>query len=51
MVSNEQAIKKAETEYKKYQRETASTAEKDYLAGIKSVEKKVKKKVSPSKKK
>lgn len=52
-------MKKAEMEYKKYQAETLSTAEKDYLEGIKGLEKtlrqaqykKVKKKTSLSKKK
>lgn len=49
LVSNEQAKKKAETEYKKYQTETVSKAENDYLESIKAVEKKVKRKVKKSK--
>lgn len=47
-VSHEQAMKKAEVEYKKYQTETISKAEKDYLENIKSVEKTAKKKVRKS---
>lgn len=43
-VSSERAKKKAEAEYKKYQTETISKAEKAYLESIKAVEKKVKKK-------
>lgn len=49
-VSNERAIKKAEAEYKKYQTETISKTEKAYLASIKTVEKKVERKVKKSKK-
>lgn len=49
IVSNEQAMKKAETEYRKYQTETISKAEKDYLESIKAVEKKVGRKVKNSK--
>lgn len=41
-VSHEQAIRKAESEYKKYQQKTLSEAERDYLEMMKSVEKKVK---------
>lgn len=48
-VSNEQAVKKAEAEYRKYQTETISKAEKAYLESIKTAEKKVKKKVKKSK--
>jgi hypothetical protein len=44
-VSNEQAVKKAEAEYKKYQTETVSKAEEAYLESVKAVEKKVKRKV------
>jgi len=44
-VSNEQAVKKAEAEYKKYQTETVSKAEEAYLESVKGVEKKVKRKV------
>ena len=43
-VTNEQAKKKAEAEYRKYQTETVSKVEKAYLKGIKAVEQKVKKK-------
>lgn len=43
-VSNEQAIKKAETEYKKYQAKTVSKAEKAYWENVKAVEKKVRNK-------
>lgn len=41
-VSNEQAMKKATAEYKRYQTETVSKAEEAYLESIKAVEKKVK---------
>ncbi|PJE64375.1 MAG: cell filamentation protein Fic [Candidatus Ryanbacteria bacterium CG10_big_fil_rev_8_21_14_0_10_43_42] len=50
-VSHEKAIKKAESEYRKYQRETLSNAEKDYLESIKAVEHNAKKNISPLKKK
>ncbi|MEA2113256.1 MAG: virulence RhuM family protein [Patescibacteria group bacterium] len=50
-VSNKHAIKKAEAEYKKYQKATASKAEKDYLESIKTLEHKAKKNVSSFKKK
>lgn len=43
-VSHEQAMDKAESEYKKYQAKTFSLVEKDYLESIKAVEKKIKKK-------
>ena len=46
-VSHEQAIDKAESEYKKYQAKTLSSVEKDYLEAIKMVEKKIKKKTKP----
>jgi hypothetical protein len=45
-ISHKQALKKAETEYKKYQTETISKVEKEYLESVKEVEKKVKKKVN-----
>jgi hypothetical protein len=45
LVSKQQAIKKAEAEYKKYQKATLSKAEKDYLEIMKTTEKKIKKKV------
>ncbi len=44
LVSHNQAIKKTETEYRKYQTKTVSKVEKAYLEGIKAVEKMVKKK-------
>jgi len=50
LVSHEQSLKKAEAEYKKYQAETQSRTEKDYLESIKTVEKKMKQKVPKSKK-
>lgn len=43
-VSHEQAMNKAESEYKKYQAKTLSLVENDYLEAIKNVEKKIKKK-------
>jgi len=43
-VSCKKALKKAEAEYKKYQTQTVSKAEKDYLEGIKSMAKTAKKK-------
>ncbi len=45
-ISHDTAIKKAEAEYKKYQTETTSKAEKAYLESMKAVEAKVKKKVN-----
>lgn len=42
-ISHEQAIKKAEEEYRKYQAKTLSPVEKAYLETIKELEKKVKK--------
>jgi len=50
-VSHTKAKEKAEREYKKYQSQTLSKAEKDYLENIKALEKKAKKSVSKSKKK
>lgn len=41
-ISHQQAMKKAETEYKKYQLNTLSPVEKAYLESIKSTEKEVK---------
>lgn len=49
-ISHKKAIEKAEAEYRKYQKETLSRAEKDYLESIKKMEKKVKKKIISSKK-
>jgi hypothetical protein len=43
-VSHEQAMKKAEQEYKKYQTRTLSSVEKDYLDTLKSTQKKLEKK-------
>ena len=42
-VSHEQAMKKAKTEYRKYQELTLSPVEEEYLKSIKGVEKEVKK--------
>ena len=50
-ISHEKAIKKAEAEYREYQKETLSKAEKDYLESIKALEKVAKKKAHKSKKK
>lgn len=43
-VSHEQAIEKAEKEYRKYQKATLSSVEKAYLENIKAIEKEIKKK-------
>ena len=43
-VSHLQAMEKAQTEYKKYKAKTLSSVEQDYLASIKLLEKKGKKK-------
>jgi hypothetical protein len=43
-VSHQQAIEKAEKEYKKFQKNNLSPVEKDYLENLKEVAKKVKKK-------
>lgn len=40
-VSHEEAMKKAHSEYKKYQAKTLSNVERDYLASIKEIERKV----------
>jgi len=45
-VSHEQAIEKAETEYKKYQVKTLSPVEKAYLDSLKQIENKAKKKLT-----
>ena len=42
-ISHEQAIAKAEREYRKYQAKTLSGAEKDYLASLRQIEKTSKK--------
>jgi hypothetical protein len=47
-VTHEQAIEKAEKEYRKYQVKTLSSAEKDYLETIKVAEKKLVKKIKPN---
>jgi hypothetical protein len=44
-VTHEKAIEKAENEYKKFQAKTLSPVEKDYLENIKSLEKKVEKRI------
>ncbi len=43
-ISHQQALKKAQAEFKKYQEKTLSPVEKDYLETIKSIEKKLKNK-------
>lgn len=48
-VSHDQAIKKAKTEYRKYQEITLSPVEEEYLKSIKGVEKEVKKRKRNSK--
>lgn len=50
-ISHEKAIKKATLEYRKYKTKKLSEVEKDYLEAIKSIEKKVEKKISSKKKK
>ena len=42
-VSHQQAMEKAETEYKKYKAKTLSDVEKDYLALIENLDKEIKK--------
>lgn len=49
-VSHENAMEKAEVEYKKYQHKTLSPVEKAYLETIKVIEKKIAKKVKGGKK-
>lgn len=48
-ISHQQAMKKAETEYRKYQLNTLSPVEKAYLESIKSTEKEIKKVVRKKK--
>ncbi|MFA5433967.1 MAG: hypothetical protein WC319_14075, partial [Candidatus Paceibacterota bacterium] len=48
-VSHTAALKKAATEYKKYQAKTISEVEKAYLDAIKTVQKTVEKKVRETK--
>jgi len=43
-ISHETAVNKATSEYKKYQQKTLSEVEKNYLASLKTLEKKTKKK-------
>ena len=43
-ISHEEAIKKAKSEYKKYQNKTLSQVEIDYIETLKTLEKKIKKK-------
>lgn len=42
LISHEEAMDKATTEYKKYQQKTLSEAEKNYLESLKALEKKTK---------
>lgn len=49
--SHEQAVKKAETEYKKYQEKTLSSVEHAYLENISAIEKKLEKKLKEEKRK
>lgn len=44
IISHNQTMEKAQTEYKKYKAKTLSCIEKDYLASIKMLEAKSKKK-------
>ena len=48
-MTHEKAIDKAELEYKKYQTKTMSSVEKEYLDAIKTIRKKVEKKVKVTK--
>ena len=48
-VSHDEAMKKAKTEYRKYQEITLSPVEEEYLKSIKGVEKEVKKRKRSSK--
>ncbi len=50
-ISHEKATKKATLEYRKYKTKKLSEVEKDYLEAIKSIEKKIEKKISSKKKK
>ena len=43
MISHDQAMDMAQTEYKKYKAKTLSNVEQDYLNSIKQLEKKSKK--------
>ena len=44
-ISHTEAIKKAETQYRKYQIKTLSEVERAYLESITTIEKKVKRKI------
>ena len=46
-ISHEQAMEKATAEYRKYQQNTLSPVEKDYLKSVKELEKEAKKKAKP----
>ena len=46
-ISHEKAMEKATAEYRKYQQNTLSPVEKDYLESVKALEKKAKKKAKP----
>ena len=46
-ISHEQAMEKATAEYRKYQQNTLSPVEKDYLESVKELEKEAKKKAKP----
>ncbi|HJH28608.1 MAG TPA: cell filamentation protein Fic [Methanosarcinaceae archaeon] len=50
-ISHEKALNKVKTEYKKFQSKTISSAERDYLDVIKTVQKKVEQKVKAEKQK
>ena len=47
--SHKQAVKKAESEYRKYQEKTLSPVEKEYLEVVKTLNKKIAKKISSKK--
>jgi len=47
--SHQQAVKKAELEYRKYQEKTLSPVEKEYLEVVKTLNKKIAKKISSKK--
>ncbi len=49
-VSRDEAIKKAKTEYRKYQEITLSPVEEEYLKSVKGLEKEVKKRKRATKK-
>nr|WP_330362010.1 RhuM family protein [Pseudobutyrivibrio ruminis] len=49
-VSHDEAIKKAKAEYRKYQENTLSPVEEEYLKSVKGLEKEVKKRKRATKK-